>query len=77
MKAQRNFQKSTSPPHFFIYMCVRNTSHILIVALAMEEALLAPSSEGLAVLLYFDLLTRPKLPFKVMHRKEVTHSNCS
>ena len=28
-------------------------------------------------LLYFDLLTRPKKPFKVMHRKEVTHSNGS
>ena len=27
--------------------------------------------------LYFDLLTRPKMPFKVMHRKEVTHSNGS
>ena len=25
--------------------------------------------------LCFDLLTRPKMPFKVMHRKEVTHSN--
>ena len=23
----------------------------------------------------FDRLTRPKMPFKVMHRKEVTHSN--
>ena len=28
-------------------------------------------------MLCFDLLTRPKMPFKVMHRKEVTHSNCS
>ena len=28
-------------------------------------------------LLCFDLLTRPKMPFKVMHRKEVTHSNGS
>ena len=27
--------------------------------------------------LYFDLLTRPKMPLKVMHRKEVTHSNGS
>ena len=25
----------------------------------------------------FDLLTRPKMPFKVMHRKEVIHSNGS
>ena len=25
----------------------------------------------------FDLLTRPKMPFKVVHRKEVTHSNGS
>ena len=24
-------------------------------------------------LLCFDLLTRPKMPFKVVHRKEVTH----
>ena len=24
-------------------------------------------------LLCFDLLTRPKMPFKVMHRKEATH----
>ena len=30
-----------------------------------------------SVVLYFDLLTRPKMPFKVMHRKEVTHSNGS
>ena len=28
-------------------------------------------------LLCFDLLTRPKMPFKVMHRKEVIHSNGS
>ena len=28
-------------------------------------------------LLCFDLLTRPKMPFKVMHRKEVTHSDGS
>ena len=28
-------------------------------------------------MLCFDLLTRPKMPFKVMHRNEVTHSNCS
>ena len=28
-------------------------------------------------LLCFDLLTRPKMPFKVMHRKKVTHSNGS
>ena len=28
-------------------------------------------------LLCFDLLTRPKMPFKVMHRKEVTHSGGS
>ena len=28
-------------------------------------------------LLCFDPLTRPKMPFKVMHRKEVTHSNGS
>ena len=27
--------------------------------------------------LCFDLLTRPKMPFKVMHRKEVTYSNGS
>ena len=27
--------------------------------------------------LCFDLLTRPKMPFKVMHRKEVTHSSGS
>ena len=26
-------------------------------------------------LLCFDLLTRPRMPFKVMHRKEVTHSD--
>ena len=31
----------------------------------------------LVSLLCFDLLTRPKMPFKVMHRKEVTHSNGS
>ena len=28
-------------------------------------------------MLSFDLFTRPKMPFKVMHRKEVTHSNGS
>ena len=28
-------------------------------------------------MLCFDLLTRPKMPFKVMHRKGVTHSNGS
>ena len=28
-------------------------------------------------MLCFDLLTRPKMPFKVMHRKEVTHSSGS
>ena len=25
------------------------------------------------IMLCFDLLTRPKMPFKVVHRKEVTH----
>ena len=34
------------------------------------------SNEKVKVLC-FDLLTRPKMPFKVMHRKEVTHSNGS
>ena len=29
------------------------------------------------IVLCFDLLTRSKMPFKVMHRKEVTHSNGS
>ena len=29
------------------------------------------------ILLCFGLLTRPKMPFKVTHRKEVTHSNGS
>ena len=29
------------------------------------------------MLLCFDFLTRPKMPFKVMHRKEVIHSNGS
>ena len=29
------------------------------------------------IVLCFDLLTRPKMPFKVMHRKEVTHSSGS
>ena len=33
--------------------------------------------ELLGLLLYFDLLTRPKMPFKVMHRKEMTHSGGS
>ena len=28
-------------------------------------------------MLSFDLLTRPKMPFKAMHRKEVTYSNGS
>ena len=30
-------------------------------------------TEILEQLLCFDLLTRPKMPFKVVHRKEVTH----
>ncbi len=29
------------------------------------------------LMLCFDLLTRPKMSFKVMHRREVTHSNGS
>ena len=29
------------------------------------------------MLLYFDLLTQPKMSFKVMHWKEVIHSNGS
>ena len=31
----------------------------------------------LLIMICFDLLTRPKMPFKAMHRKEVTHSNGS
>ena len=31
----------------------------------------------MTLLLCFDLLTRPKMPFKVMHQKEVIHSNGS
>ena len=34
-------------------------------------------TKGLLKVLCFDLLTRPKMPFKVTHRKEVTHSNGS
>ena len=33
-------------------------------------------STPLLPLLCFDLLTRPKMPFKVVHRKEVTHPGC-
>ena len=36
-----------------------------------------PYSRCLVGLLCFDLLTRLKMPFKAMHRKEVTHSNGS
>ena len=32
---------------------------------------------GLVFVLCFDLLTRPKMQFKMMHRKEVTHSDGS
>ena len=32
---------------------------------------------GVIKMLCFDLLTRSKISFKVMHRKEVTHSNGS
>ena len=35
------------------------------------------SNSNEEVLLYFDPSTQPKVPFKVMHRKEVTHSNGS
>ena len=38
---------------------------------------LAFSSSSQLALLCFDLLIRPKIPFKVTHRKEVTHSNGS
>ena len=34
-------------------------------------------NESQFLVLCFNLLTRPKMPFKVMHRKEVTHSNGS
>ena len=33
--------------------------------------------DSLVLVLCFDLLTRPEMPFKVTHRKEVTHSNGS
>ena len=33
--------------------------------------------KGNLQMLCFDLLTQPKMPFKVMHREEVTHSNGS
>ena len=36
-----------------------------------------PTSKSDVLLLCFDLLTRPKMPFKMMNRKEVTHSNGS
>ena len=32
---------------------------------------------NIIIMLCFDLLTRPKMPFRVMHRKEVTHSSGS
>ena len=35
------------------------------------------SSRLYILVLCFDFLTRPKMPFKVMHRKEVIHSNGS
>ena len=41
--------------------------------MAVQQA----SIDATEVVLCFDLMTRPKMPFKVMHRKEVTHSNDS
>ena len=43
--------------------------HILLITFLNESKFI--------LLLCFDLLTRPKMPFKVMHRKEVTHSGGS
>ena len=44
--------------------------------MSMHKAL-HPRDDVDRLLLCFDLLTRPKMPFKVMHRKEVTHSGGS
>ena len=51
---------------------VNNTLNIL---LKMTKGSIFHKKMG--ILLCFDLLTRSKMPFKVMYRKEVTHSNGS
>ena len=45
--------------------------------LRWNKKVVSPKYFLLVLVLCFDLLTRPKMPFKVMHRKEVTHSNGS
>ena len=55
--------------------------HLLLLSFNVKQFFLLDLSTfrvcSLGRLLYFDLLTRPKMPFKVMHQKEVTHSNGS
>ena len=50
---------------------------VIPVTLKMELDTSLFNTQQYKVLLCFDLLTRPKMPFKVMHRKEVIHSNGS
>ena len=48
-------------------------TQVLPVVVETQKTILKKSNE----MLCFGLLTRPKMPFKVMHRKEVTHSDGS
>ena len=58
---------------------VRRTQFEEEVERWIADGTLVPwKGKGKGVLvLCFDLLTQPKMPFKVMHRKEVTHSDGS
>ena len=63
-------------------LSVRSDFHIIDSLLIAVHAFvnlvsMSFSVDATLLLLCFDLLTRPKMPFKVMHRKEVTHSNGS
>ena len=52
--------------YIYIYIYIYEYTYICIYP--------SPRYQQEETLLCFDLLTRPKMPFKVMHRKEVTHS---
>ena len=63
--------------HLYVPLLLLLLLLLLFTLLQFFTSLLADGFPLEFELLYFDLLTRPKMPFKVMHRKEVTHSNGS
>ena len=76
---RRNWSQTSEIPtirRFLKRICIKNLQARLSVVF-FSKAFDSIPRVKLEQVLCFDLFTRPKMPFKVVHRKEVTHSDGS